>query len=205
EPTRFPSTPAATMPASVRWWWAVLAPGSATAKPAKSIVASEGIGMHALSASMSTKIAGSPPSRTKCEATFQSDSEIEASTTIGAATIAAPVAARPRHRRRRAGRTPRGVHAWRPGAGASVRADARLDRPHEQPARAGHATGDRAAAGCRARGGGDLARLRPDAGAVRALRHRLHGDRPASRRGPGSQGGGAGVALACARALGAPG
>jgi len=46
------------MPSSVRWCSALLALGSTTTKPANSIVASDGIGMQALSSSISTKIAG---------------------------------------------------------------------------------------------------------------------------------------------------
>ena len=43
--------------------------------------------MQALSATISTKTAGSPASRTKCQAMLTSDSEIEARTSIGRATI----------------------------------------------------------------------------------------------------------------------
>ena len=49
----------------------------------------------------------------------------------------------------------------------------------------------------------DRARLRPDARAVRALRHRAHADRPPPRRAARGQGGRPGLALDGARALGA--
>ena len=49
---------------------------------------------------------------------------------------------------------------------------ARLGRPDQQPPRARHAPADRGDARGRARGGGHRARLRADARAVRALRHR---------------------------------
>ena len=71
------------MPSSVRWWlvWPWKAPaGSATANPANSIVASEGMGTQALSASISTNTAGRPASRTKCDAVVTSDSVTDAST-----------------------------------------------------------------------------------------------------------------------------
>ena len=80
---------------------------------------------------------------------------------------------------------------------------ARLDRPDQQPPRARHAPADRGDAGGRARGGGHRARLRPDARAVRALRHRAHGDRPPPRRAARVQGGRARVAQRRAGALGA--
>ncbi len=80
---------------------------------------------------------------------------------------------------------------------------ARLGRPDQLPPRARHAPADRRDARGRARGGGHRARLRPDAGAVRALRHRAHGDRPPPRRAAGEQGAGAGQPQRGARALGA--
>ena len=80
---------------------------------------------------------------------------------------------------------------------------ARLGRPDQQPPRARDAAADRGDARGRARGGGHRARLRPDARAVRALRHRPHGDRPPPRRAARLQGRRAGVAQRRAGALGA--
>ncbi len=100
------------------------------------------------------KIAGSPASRTKCEVSLTSVSEIEARTSNGRPTIPA---AMPRAR-------------WRPRIVSVPPAHARLDRPDEQPARAGHAPGDRAPARGRPRRARDRARLRADARAVRAPR-----------------------------------
>ena len=82
--------------------------------------------------------------------------------------------------RRAAGHRGGGAHQLRPadghgphrGPGAPGRRNARLGRPDEQPARARHAPADRGDARGRARGGGHRARLRADARAVRALRHR---------------------------------
>ncbi len=56
------------------------------------------------------------------------------------------------------------------------------------PARPRPAPADRGAAGRRRRGRGDRARLRPDGRAVRALRDRLRGHRPPSRRQARGQG-----------------
>ena len=67
-------------------------------------------------------------------------------------------------------------------AAEAARADEGLDRPHQLPSRARHAAGDRRACAPRARGAGHRARLRADAGAVRALRDRAHGDRAPPRR-----------------------
>ena len=69
------------------WCWEALWPGSATAKPANSITTSEGIGMQALEIAISANIPGSPASRTKCDVSLTSVSEIEASTSIGRPTI----------------------------------------------------------------------------------------------------------------------
>src|SRR3989440_7416467 len=55
-----------------------------TLKPANSIVASEGIGMHALSKNMSTKTPGSPRSETTLVANVTSVSVIDAEMSIGA-------------------------------------------------------------------------------------------------------------------------
>ena len=71
----------------------------------------------------------------------------------------------------------------RGGRGVRVWVDL-TNSPHVLVMRAadrGHARG-------RPRGGGHRARLRPDAGAVRAPRHRAHGGRPPSRRAAGEQG-----------------
>ena len=70
--------------------------------------------------------------------------------------------------------SPRERAAWavevRAGRWLAWLADARLDRPDQQPARAGHAPGDRAAARRRARCARHRPRLRADARAVRAPR-----------------------------------
>src|SRR2546423_7092332 len=57
---------------------------SETLKPAKSIVASEGIGMHGLSKNMSTNTPGRPRSETTLVANVTSVSVIDAETSIGA-------------------------------------------------------------------------------------------------------------------------
>src|SRR5256885_2140283 len=57
---------------------------SETLKPANSIVASEGIGMHALSKNMSTNTPGRPRSETTLVANVTSVSVIDAETSIGA-------------------------------------------------------------------------------------------------------------------------
>ena len=80
---------------------------------------------------------------------------------------------------------------------------AHLDRPDQQPPRARDAAADRGDAGGRARGGGHRARLRADARAVRALRHRPHGDRAPPRWAARLQGVGLAVAQRRAGALGA--
>ena len=80
---------------------------------------------------------------------------------------------------------------------------ARLGRPDQLPPRAGHAPADRGDARGRARGGGHGARLRPDAGAVRPVRHRAHGGRPPPRRPAREQGRRPGQPHGGARALGA--
>jgi uncharacterized protein len=66
--------------------------------------------MHALSAVMSTNTAGRPASRTKCHAMLTSDSEIDATTTIGLRTLAAgaPRSAGPAL----PGVTVRGMRVW---------------------------------------------------------------------------------------------
>ena len=63
---------------------------SATLKPANSIVASDGIGMHALSATISRKIAGQPQGVDHVDANWTSGSVIEARTTTWGAAAAAP-------------------------------------------------------------------------------------------------------------------
>jgi len=73
-----PRSPAAITPPIVRWWAAPLWPGSATAKPAKSITTSEGIGMHAALIAINAKIAGRPPSRTKSDIEFTRPSVTDA-------------------------------------------------------------------------------------------------------------------------------
>src|SRR5436190_21436987 len=57
---------------------------SETLKPAKSIVASEGIGMHALSGNMSTRTPGSPRSETTLVANVTSVSVMDAEMSIAA-------------------------------------------------------------------------------------------------------------------------
>ena len=73
-------------------------------------------------------------------------------------------------------------------AAHSLRADARLGRPHEQPARARAAADRRGAARAGPRGADHRARLRPDARPARALRDRAHGRRPPPRRPAGGEG-----------------
>src|SRR5579871_4056763 len=98
--------------------------------------------MQALPIAIRAKITGRPPVRTRWAVSLTSVSEIDARTSTPHEDTRATV--------------------WR--------ADARLDRPDQQPARARHATGGRAPAASRSRGRGDRPRLRPDAAAVRALR-----------------------------------
>ena len=98
---------------------------------------------------------------------------------------------------------PMGPELTRTQVAEVVDAVARLGRPDQQPARARHAPADRGDARGRARGRGHRPRLRADARAVRAPRHRAHGDRPPPRRRPGRQGARPRVALARAAALGA--
>ena len=80
---------------------------------------------------------------------------------------------------------------------------ARLGRPDQQPPRARDAPADRGDARRRSRGGGDRARVRADARAVRALRDRPHRGRPPPRRAAGRQGARPGLAQPGAGALGA--
>src|SRR4030081_1150104 len=181
EPTRLPSTPAATIPTSVRWWWAPAPEGFATANPANSIVASEGIGMQALSATISRKTATRPVSPTNSEARLKSDSEIDARTSIAAQ---------------------RYLGAERTAPGRSRPAGARLDRPDQQPSCAGHASGVRAATRGRSRGARHRPRLRADARALRPPGHPAHGDRTPPGRTPRRQGARPRLALGRARALG---
>src|ERR1700735_3791700 len=129
------------MPVIVRWWCAPLWPGSATAKPANSITTSEGIGMQALEIAINAKMPGSPASRTKCEVSLTSVSEIEARTNI-TRSVAFEVrcgSSQPASAGHHSGVGPR------TGDGGYRAADARMDRSDEQPARAGHAARDRAA------------------------------------------------------------
>ncbi len=141
-----PSRPARMIPVIVMWWLAPLWVGSATAKPANSITTSEGIGMQALESAIRAKIPGRPASRTKCEVSLTTDSEIDASTSRVEHVSATIPGAIPSVRRRSdcTGGAP--GSAAQPDAapqGASVRRHACVDRPHQQPARARHATGGR--------------------------------------------------------------
>ena len=142
--------------------------------------------MQALETAINRKIAGRPASRTKCERfvdqRFRYRGEDE---------------------HRPANDTARDALADRPLALPS-HPDARLGRPHQQPACARHASRHRAPARRRPRGPRHGARLRPDARAVRATsgsstraigRHR-GGRLLAKARGPR-------LALAGARPLGA--
>src|SRR4029077_124843 len=158
----------------VMWCCEALCPGSATAKPANSITTSEGIGMQALEIAIRAKIPGSPASRTKCDVSLTSVSEIEASSIDGQRY---PAIGRPVLEPcfKKIGTV---SERYRPAG------DANLDRPHEQPARARHAPGDRAPASGRPRRARDRARLRPDDRAVRAPTDRAHPDRPSPWRAP---------------------
>ena len=83
-----PATAAMITPTTVRWCWAALWVGSATAKPANRSTTSDGTGMQAHESAISRKMAGSPPSRTRCDVAFTTDSLIDASTSMRVATIA---------------------------------------------------------------------------------------------------------------------